>query len=289
MATIQSKIHEAICEAALSVVDAVSSAELETAAYKPTKPYTGSLPSGIVKKGSKGSNVKHVQKFLNWAIKAGLSVDGVCGKKTVAAIKRFQKAQKIKIDGVFGSQSRKKAQSIIDAHKPKPAPKPTPSPTPSTKAQKIVAKAKEYAWPYGTAPKTTAYKTGYAKAAYKTALKKYMGKKAKISQSDCGYFVSTVVREVLGNKFLALKKANEAFVNPPSDMKIVSKGKVGTLQPGDIVRYKKTNSHQHVVLYIGDGYIAHAGRSNWFPKIAKSKPWNNSNVKKSTIQVIRAK
>lgn len=288
MATTQSKIYEAICEAVLSAVD---SAELESAAYKPTKAYTGGLPNGTVKKGSKGTDVKHVQTFLNWCMNPSpkLSVDGKAGSKTVAQIRKWQKQYKIKVDGVFGSQSRKKAQSIIDAHKPKPAPKPTPSPTPSTKAQKIVAKAKEYAWPYGTASKTTAYKTGYAKAAYKTALKKYMGKKAKISQSDCGYFVSTVVREVLGNKFLALKKVNEAFVNPPSDMKIVSKGKVGTLQPGDIVRYKKTNSHQHVVLYIGDGYIAHAGRSNWFPKISKSKPWNNSNVKKSTIQVIRAK
>ena len=282
MATAISKIYENISEALLSV---------QAAAYTPKTAYTGKLPTKTVKKGSKGTDVKHVQTFLNWCMNPSpkLAVDGKAGSKTVAQIRKMQKQYKIKVDGVFGSQTRKKAQSIIDAHKPKPAPKPTPSPTPSTKAQKIVAKAKEYAWPYGTASKTTAYKTGYARAAYKTALKKYMGKKAKISQSDCGYFVSTVVREVLGNKFLALKKVNEAFVNPPSDMKIVSKGKVGTLQPGDIVRYKKTNSHQHVVLYIGDGYIAHAGRSNWFPKISKNKPWNNSNVKKSTIQVIRAK
>lgn len=255
--------------------------------YTPTTPYTGNLPSKTVKKGSKGADVKAVQTFLNWCIKAGLKTDSYCGSKTTAAIKRFQKQYKIKVDGVFGSQSKKKAQSIINAHKPKPKPAPTPTPA-KTGADKIVAKAKEYAWPYGTASKTIAYKTGYAKAVYRTALKKYMGKSAKISQTDCGYFVSTVVREVLHNNFLALKKANDKFVAPPKDMTIVSSGKVGTLRAGDIIRYKKS-SGQHTVIYIGGGYIAHASRGHAFPRVSKSKPWTNSNVKKSTIQVLRAK
>lgn len=275
MATTRSKIFEAICEALLTS---------QAAAYTPTTAYTGGLPSKTVKKGSRGTDVKHVQNFLNWCIKAGLKVDGACGSKTVAAIKKFQKQYGLKQDGAFGPKSRAKAQSIVNAHKPKPVP------TPSTNAQKIVAKAKEFAWPYGTASKTSAYKTGSAKSAYKTALKKHMGKSAKISQSDCGYFVSTCVRAAgLGN-FLALPgKATQAYPALPNTLKIVSKGGVGTLQDGDIIRYRKTNNHQHAVLYIGDGKIAHAGRGNWFPKVASNKPWTNSNVKKSTIQVIRAK
>ena len=71
-------------------------------------------------------------------------------------------------------------------------------------------------------------------------------------------------------------------------MRIVSKGGVGTLQPGDIIRYRK-KSGQHTVIYIGDGLIAHASRKTAFPRVSKNKPWNGSNVKKSTIQVIRAK
>lgn len=285
MATITSKIYEAVCEA-------LSNAHTESAAYTPTTPYTGKLPTKTVKKGSKGADVKAVQTFLNWCIKAGLSTDSKCGKHTVAAIRRWQKQYKIKVDGVFGSQSRAKAKAIVNAHKPKPAPKPTPKPTPATtNADKIVAKAKEYAWAYGTASKTYAYKTGSAKGVYKTALKKWMKKSAKISQSDCGYFVSTCVRASgVSSSFLALPaSAKKAYPSVPSTMTIVSKGKVGTLKAGDVIRYRKTNSHQHVVLYIGNGYIAHAGRGHWFPRIAKSKPWNNSNVKKSTIQVIRAK
>lgn len=280
MATILSKIHENISEALLSA---------QAAVYTPSTPYTGSLPSMTVRKNSKGTDVKRVQKFLNWCIKAGLSVDGKCGSKTTSAIKKYQKQYKLKVDGVFGPQSKKKAQSIINALKPKPKPAPTPTPA-KTGADKIVAKAKEYAWPHGTAAKTTAYKTGKSKDAYKTALKKWMKKKAKISQSDCGYFVSTCVRASgVSTTFLALPgKASQPYPAVPSTMKIVSKGKVGTLKAGDIIRYRKTNGHQHVVLYIGNGYIAHAGRGHWFPKVVKAKPWNNSNVKKSTIQVLRA-
>ena len=275
MATTRSKIYEAICEALLSS---------QAAAYTPTTPYTGGLPNKTVKKGGKGTDVKHVQNFLNWAIKAGLSVDGICGSKTVSAIKAFQKQYGLKQDGAFGSKTKAKAQAIVNAHKP------TPAPTPSTNAQKIVARAKEYAWKYGTATKTYAYKTGSAKSAYKAALKKYMGKSAKISQTDCGYFVSTCVRASgTSSNFLALPASyKKSYPSVPSTMRIVSKGGVGTLQPGDIVRYRKKGG-QHVVVYIGDGLIAHASRKTAFPRVSKNKPWNGGNVKKSTIQVIRAK
>lgn len=281
MATIASKIYENICEAL---------ATSQAAAYTPTTPYTGGLPSKTVKKGSKGTDVKHLQKFLNWCIGAGLKVDGACGSKTVSAIKKFQKAYGLKQDGVFGSKSRAKAKSIVNGHKPAPTPQPAPAPTPTTNAQKIVAKATEYAWPYGTKESKYKYPKGSAKSVYKSALKKYMGKKAKISQTDCGYFASTCVRASgTSGSFLALPSSyKKKYPSVPSTMYIASKGGVGTLQPGDVIRYRKKGG-QHVVVYIGDGKIAHASRKHAFPRISKSKPWNNSNVKKSTIQVLRAR
>lgn len=94
--------------------------------YRPSTPYTGKLPSGTVKDGSKGDDVKAVQTFLNWCDNAKLSVDGVAGNATVSAIKVFQKTYGIIVDGVFGSQSLKKANEIVKAHKPKEeAPKKT--------------------------------------------------------------------------------------------------------------------------------------------------------------------
>ena len=81
--------------------------------YKITKPYTGKLPAKTVKKGSKGTDVKALQTFLNWALGTKLSIDGKAGSKTVSAIKSFQKKNGLKQDGKFGSQSRKAAQALI--------------------------------------------------------------------------------------------------------------------------------------------------------------------------------
>lgn len=284
------------------IINYISEAKIESAAYVPTAPYTGGLPSSIVKKGSKGTNVKHLQKFLNWCIKAGLAVDGICGVKTVAAIKKYQKQYGLKVDGIFGAKSKSKAESIIAKHAPKPVSKPVSAPASkpvSTAAQtsnaaKLVAMAKKLCWAYGTAEKKWSYKTGAATSAYKTALKKYMKKSTKVAQSDCGYFINTCVRAVgFSSTFLALKGNKDAFPSVPNTMHIVFKGKKipnGTLKAGDIIRYKKTSGSQHTLMYIGDGKIAEAGRKIRFPIIRKdTKKYNASNVKHNTLQVIRAK
>lgn len=94
--------------------------------YTPSTPYTGTVPSGTVKKGSQGNNVKAVQQFLNWCINAKLAVDGNAGNYTDAAIRKFQKqyssAYNIKPDGVFGNASINAAKKIIAKYAPKPKP-----------------------------------------------------------------------------------------------------------------------------------------------------------------------
>lgn len=283
-----------------NIIGYINSAPLMSAAHVPTTPYTGGLPTKTVKKGSKGADALKVQKFLNWSENAGLKQDSYCGSHTVAAIRKFQKRYKLKVDGIFGNQCRSKAKKIVAAHAaptpaPTPAPAPAPSPAPapvsaSPNADKIVFAATSYAYPSGTAKKKYQYKTGKPRASYKAAIKAYMGKKAKISQTDCGYFVATCVRASgTSGSFLALPgSSKKAYPSVPSTMRIVSKGGVASLQPGDVIRYRK-KSGQHTVIYIGDGKIAHASRKHAFPRVSKSKPWTNSNVKKSTIQVLRAK
>jgi len=252
-----------------------------------------------VEYGKNGSPcIKNLQRW------AGVKQDGVIGPNTVKA---WQKKIGVKADGVFGKGSVKAWQKYLNSHdkavypaetKPSEKPSTTPAtsttPKPSANAQKIIDKATAYCWPYGTKSSKYAYKTGSAKADYKTALKKYMKKSAKISQSDCGYFVSTCVRAAgLSSSFLALKKVNEEFQKPPSTLKIVHKGKKipdGLLKPGDIIRYKKTNGHQHVLLYYANGKIAEAGREHWFPAIKKdTKKYNGKTTKFSTLEVLRAK
>ena len=272
---------------------------VEPTSYRPTTPYTGTLPKASVKSGVKGDDTKACQIFLNWCINAGLTIDGSAGAKTVNAIKVYQKTYGLGVDGSFGSKSRAKAQEIIKEHSyiPKPYDGEYPSTTVKTNEKvsrggDITAKAKEYAWAYGTASSKYSYSKGSPKAAYKTALKKYMNKTAKVSLSDCGYFVSTCVRASgVASSFLALKGVKEKFPAVPSTMSIAHKGKSipdGLLQPGDIIRYKKT-SGQHTLMYFGSGKIAEAGREGQFPAIEKdTKKYNKSNVKLNTLEVIRA-
>lgn len=111
--------------------------------YVPSTPYTGSLPSGTVKKGSKGSDVKATQTFLNWCINAKLAVDGNCGNLTDKAIRKYQTQYKLKVDGIFGPASKKKAQEIVNKYAPTPVP--APAPKEQTLADKILDACKAQA------------------------------------------------------------------------------------------------------------------------------------------------
>lgn len=66
------------------------------------------LPSKVLKLGSKGANVKLLQKALNaLKFKVG-TVDGEFGEKTQDAVKRFQSMfDGLEIDGVYGSDTQK--------------------------------------------------------------------------------------------------------------------------------------------------------------------------------------
>ena len=243
-------------------------------------------PSLTAYKSGKGGSpmIKNLQKWV------GVSQDGVIGQKTVKA---WQKKIGVSADGIFGKNSMKVWQKYLNEHDKAVYPTPTPTPKPSTKGDTITALAKEYAWPLGTASSKYSYPNGSAKSVYKSALKKYMKKSAKISQTDCGYFANTCVRASgVSSSFKALPGSyKDAYPSVPSTMYIVCKGKtpnINALQPGDIIRFRRKSS-QHVVVYLGGGVIAHASRKHAFPRMAKSKPWTASNVKTSTIQVLRAK
>lgn len=245
-----------------------------------------------VEYGTKGSIVvQYLQKWL------GLSQSGQWNEATSKAL---QTKLGVTADGSFGTNSMKALQKYLNENDkavfPPSAPKPSATPAKQTSGEKLCVKAKTFCWPYGTDPKKWRYKTGSALPIYKDALKKYMKKTAKISQSDCGYFIDVCVRSAgFGNSFNVL----DWKAKLPSTMKIVHSGsKVpsGLLKPGDIIRYKKTNKmsngaySQHTLMYYGSGKIAEAGRSTRFPVIeSDAKKYNAKNVQHKTIQVIRVK
>ena len=94
--------------------------EEEKTEEKPKKVYAGNLPvlkpkayfaipDGI-KTSKKRKDVKKIQNFLNWAIDAGLTVDGKYGTKTETAVAVFQELCGIKADGKFGNITLAKAK-----------------------------------------------------------------------------------------------------------------------------------------------------------------------------------
>ena len=261
----------------------------------------GLKPDGILGK----STVKALQK------KAGASADGAWGKKTSIKVQKMVGAKQ---DGAFGKASVKALQKWINGRnypvKPKTtattkkttastktstAKKKTTTTAKKTSADKLLAKMKELAWAYGTAKKKYAYKTGAPKAVCKKAMKKYGWADNKAEMSDCGNFVSTVVRESgVSKTFKALHGTKTPFPKSEKGFSIVLKGKKipsGFLKPGDIIRYKKKNGNQHVLFYFGNGKICEASHHNRFGAIIKDeKKYNNSNIAKiGTVQVLRAK
>lgn len=189
------------------------------------------------------------------------------------------------VSGISGKIDVNKAKSNVFNH---PNIKVT-----STVPSQIVKKIDEYAHPYGTAEKKWAYDTGAPLPAYKTALKKQMGKTAKISQSDCGYLVDTIVKEVCHvDDFLILPSSpSKDFPKLTTGRIVHNGGKIsdGELQAGDAVAYKKKKeTSQHAMFYYGNGKIAEAGRKTRFPVIREdTKKYNASNVDIDTIRIIR--
>lgn len=72
------------------------------------------LPKEVVKAGTEDKSVKYLKKFLNWDLGLKLDTDDdKCDTATVKAIKKFQKRYHLKVDGIFGEQSRKKAKAVL--------------------------------------------------------------------------------------------------------------------------------------------------------------------------------
>lgn len=83
---------------------------------KVAEKYSGTFPKlperGYFEDGDDGTQVKNLQKFLNWYGGYGLKVDGIVGPKTITAVKKFQKAEKLTADGLFGAKSLAKAKAV---------------------------------------------------------------------------------------------------------------------------------------------------------------------------------
>jgi hypothetical protein len=96
----------------------------------------GTTPaSTVLKKGMKGPEVKKLQQDLTNKGYSTKGIDGVFGANTEAAVKKFQKANNIKADGIVGEATKKALAKKTSASKT-PAKKETPEkPVPADTSQ----------------------------------------------------------------------------------------------------------------------------------------------------------
>lgn len=237
--------------------------------YYPTTPYKGSLPTGTVKDGTKGSDAKAVQTFLNWCINAGLATDGIAGALTVSAIKDYQTQYGLKIDGIFGSQSLRKAKEIVAKY----APKQTAQDKAIAWARRIAndqswhyvkwtSNAKTHECPICFKHPVGAYHgwncIGFAYSAYahgaNIKIKHSNGvinnaKAEKILSQKTDKDATKIVQDALGSKaFVCIKRAK----GMPQNL----------LKAGDICLYFKGSTYQHTFLYVGNGKMIDATSVN---------------------------
>ena len=78
---------------------------------KPTGKYDGAIAKPTLRNGSKGAEVKNLQKFLNWYLNIKLTVDGIYGPATESAVMDFQSTEGISADGIYGPKSQAKANA----------------------------------------------------------------------------------------------------------------------------------------------------------------------------------
>lgn len=242
--------------------------------------------AGAVQDGCWGRGTsKKVQKMI------GANPDGDFGKNSVIALQKW--INKVNYPAKKKTTATAKPVAKPAASKPKtttPAKKPAAK---ATSAQKLLSKMDGLAWPYGTPAKKYSYKTGAPRAVCKAAMKKYGWADNKAEMSDCGNFVSTVVRESgVSKTFKALHGVKTPFPKTEKGFNTVLSGKAiqsGFLKPGDIIRYKKTNGKQHAMFYYGPGKVCEASHHSVFGVIRKDTKRYNTQSKKKTIQVLRAK
>lgn len=185
-----------------------------------------------IRNGSQGQDVRTLQTMLNAVMNAGLSVDGICGAKTVAAVKNFQKAYALSVDGVCGKNTWAKLEEVY--HNGDKIPHiDTPVISGSTTlANDIVAKAEslinQYPYVWG-------------------------GESPSEGGFDCTGLVYYVYSTCCGvNMTLSQARSKSALL--AMGTKITNKN---DFKPGDIVQF----NYAHVAIFVGNNMIVEASSS----------------------------
>lgn len=97
----------------LSIGEKITVKEVQSEGSQASSGYT--IPTGIIKKGDKGTQVRNLQTCLNLAsFKLKGNVDGIFGDDTLQALTRFQKVYTpYGVDGIYGSNTEAALRKVL--------------------------------------------------------------------------------------------------------------------------------------------------------------------------------
>ena len=226
---------------------------------KPSGKYSGVIPTATIRKGDSGTNVKHLQEFLNWyGVRKG-DCNGVFGATTEAAQKKYQKAEGIKQTGVFGKTSQEHAEKYKSNGK-------YTGEWPdwvSLSGDIIAQTAKELAWPLGTKPSRYKYPKGKPTDKFYKALCKVYPEHASWKPvstrkgASCDVGAGTVLR--YSKAFPSISRAlAKQFPQMEKSAKFKDVGikKSSQMRAGDIGMYMNKGRGSHIWVALGGKLIA---------------------------------
>lgn len=167
---------------------------------------------------------------------------------------------------------------------------------PKTKADKIVSKAKECAYPYGTSKKTYSYPNGKPKPEYKKALNQAYPDRSKWGKqtragASCDVFVGTVIRTSgVDSKFPRGLDGVVKHCKNNSKWTLTEVKSIDKMKAGDIVYQEYKSGGGHISVYLGNNKIANAHyKGKTYGIIQKASDYINSSSKYKVFNVYRAK
>ena len=263
--------------------------------HKPDAPFDGVLPKlpkkGWLELGDHGRKVKKLQKALNWATNYGMPEDGKFGNFTLACVFRFQIDYDLIPDGEFGHQCMTKLTWLVEKYRVKEQVEDLPTdeekdattgdeggsapiseaelveeePKKESIRDKIVAKAKECCWAYGTKKEKYAMPTGKPKKAYKDALEEAYpdrdswGVRPRHGRS-CDVFIGVIMRIIGADKNFprGLDEIIPYVKKHPKKWKLMNIHDKDKMKPGDIIYQIYKSGAGHVCIYMGGNRVANA-------------------------------
>lgn len=204
--------------------------------------------------GSRGAQVKRLQQALVSAGFGPLKVDGDFGAKTDAAVRAFQSARGLSVDGVAGTKT------LMALQRPgRPASPQTVTPVttsgPTAPAGTQVGKMLAWAKLQVGAPYAAVNPFRFGEVPWDGKLHKSQNGSGRVyhiakgkTVFDCSGFVVAAYRK-LGVDLMSHGLAStQQFIDDRRFLKPVTKD---ALKPGDLILYKPHKGIGHVVIYMG--------------------------------------